>query len=70
MKLLAAVYEEVVGMFIDDGNLALFSLALVVIAALLAKLAPIPLLWIGVLLLAGCLGILAESVMRAARPKR
>lgn len=70
MKFITAVYEEIVGMFVDDGNLALFSLTLVVVAALLARLTPIPPLWTGLFLLVGSLGILAESVLRAARAKR
>jgi hypothetical protein len=69
MRILAAVYEEVVGMFVDDGNLALFSVILVVVVALLAKLAPLPPVWAGPLLLVGCLGILIESVVRAVRQR-
>jgi hypothetical protein len=70
MKFLTAVYEEIAGMFVDDGNLALLSLALVIIVALLTKLTPLPLLWAGLLLLVGCLSVLTESVMRAVRQKR
>ena len=57
------ILKELIGMFIDDGSLAL--LALVLIAAAVELLALPPLLG-GVLLLFGCIAILAGSVRRAA----
>jgi hypothetical protein len=67
MSIVRLVVKEFVGMFVDDGNLAL--LALVLIAAITAavKLLGLPPLAGGVLLLAGCLAILLHSVWRAAR---
>ncbi|CAN7219657.1 hypothetical protein [Mesorhizobium sp. LjNodule214] len=67
MKLIRLVLKELVGMFVDDGSLAL--LALVLIAAITAavKLLALPPLAGGLLLLVGCLAILLHSVRRAAR---
>jgi hypothetical protein len=67
MSLVRLVLKELVGMFIDDGNLAL--LALILIAAITAavKLLALPPLLGGALLLVGCLAILMQSVRRAAR---
>jgi hypothetical protein len=65
MKALAGIWHEIVGLFIEDGSLALAIVGVVaaaVIAAVLgAKLAA------GLLLLAGCLAVLAENVLRAGR---
>lgn len=67
MKLLRAIVDEVLGMFIDDGALAAFSVVLIAIAAAVALLLPIPALWAGLILLVGCVVLLAWSVLRAAR---
>lgn len=67
MNIIRLILKELVGMFVDDGNLAL--LALVLIAAITAavKLLALPPLAGGILLLVGCLAILLHSVRRAAR---
>ncbi|RVA25165.1 hypothetical protein EN935_24785 [Mesorhizobium sp. M7D.F.Ca.US.004.03.1.1] len=67
MNVIRLVLNELIGMFVDDGNLAL--LALVVIAGVTAavKLLALPPLLGGGLLLAGCLAILLQRVRRAAR---
>jgi hypothetical protein len=70
MKALKLVYHELTGLFVDDGNLALWSLVLIVVTTLLARLTPVPHIWLGLLLLVGCLAILAESVLRAVRARR
>jgi hypothetical protein len=70
VSLLRAIVAEVLGLFIDDGNLALLSLFLVAVVTGLIKLLGLPPLWGGVLLLAGCLAILAESALRAGRRRR
>jgi len=57
---------EFVGLFVEDGSLALAILAVVAGAALLAATAAPPIL-IGLLLLGGCLAVLIENVMRAQR---
>ena len=63
MKTLKLIGAELLGMFVGDNKLALFVLAVVALAALCAQ---IPLV-AGVVLLLGCLGVLTESVLRAAR---
>ena len=67
MNIIRLILKELVGMFVDDGNLAL--LALLMIAAITAavKLLALPPLAGGILLLVGCLAILLHSVHRAAR---
>ena len=67
MNAVRLVAREFLGMFVDDGNLAL--LALLMIAAITAavKLLALPPLAGGILLLVGCLAILLHSVHRAAR---
>jgi hypothetical protein len=57
---------ELFGMFIDDGNLALFALILIAAVAAAVKLLGLSPGWGAALLLAGCPAILAESVRRAA----
>lgn len=61
------VFNELVGMFVDDGNLALLALILIALIAAAVKVLGLPPLVGGFLLLAGCLAILLESTRRAAR---
>ncbi|RTL92669.1 MAG: hypothetical protein EKK31_33395 [Hyphomicrobiales bacterium] len=61
------VFNELVGMFVDDGNLALLALILIALVAAAVKVLGLPPLVGGLLLLAGCLAILLESTRRAAR---
>ncbi len=67
MNLLGTITREIVGLFIDDGALALLSLVLIAAVALLVGLAGLPALWGAFALLLGCLGILADSVRRGCR---
>jgi Flp pilus assembly protein TadB len=69
MNALRTAFAELVGLFIDDGALALAVLVLVGVVAAAVRWAGLPALTGGVLLLAGCLAILAESLHRAARAK-
>lgn len=69
MKILAIAFNELVGMFIDDGALALLSLLLIGTVGFAAKMGYIGGLWAAVILFVGCLFILGESVSRAARKK-
>ena len=69
MTVIRLVLKELVGMFVDDGNLALLALILIALIAAAVKVLGLPPLTGGVLLLAGCLAILLESVRRAARDK-
>jgi hypothetical protein len=65
MKTLAAVLRELIGLFIDDGSLALAIVAVVALAGVAASLMPgIPLAGGGILLF-GCLGVLLANVLRA-----
>ncbi|NLS07943.1 hypothetical protein HGP14_32470 [Rhizobium sp. P32RR-XVIII] len=69
MNILKIVFKELLGMFIDDGALALLSLILIAAVGLVVKLGFVTAL-VGALILAvGCLLILAESVFRAAKAK-
>ena len=67
MTALRRAFAELAGLFIDDARLALFEVALIAVVAVSVKLAVLPPLWGGGLLLLGCLAALAESVIRAAR---
>lgn len=67
MKTIRLVVKEIVGMFVDDGNLALLALVLIALVTAAVKLLTLPPLVGGCLLLVGCLAILIESARRAAR---
>jgi|AraplaL_Col_mTSA_1032028.scaffolds.fasta_scaffold20773_2 hypothetical protein len=67
MNAIRLVFKELVGMFVDDGSLALLALVLIALITVAVKLLALPPLIGGLLLLAGCLAILLESVRRAAR---
>jgi len=54
-------------LFVDDGSLALMSLAVVMLAGILATLMPDLQLAAGAVLLFGCIGVLVANVARAAR---
>jgi hypothetical protein len=69
MTILKTAFDELVGMFIDDGALALLSLLLIVAVTVGARMGYVSGLVAGIALLVGCLLILAESVSRAARTK-
>jgi hypothetical protein len=67
MRTLGFVLRELIGLFVDDGALAIEILAVVALAAMLAALFPgAPAVAGGVLLL-GCLGALSLNVAKAAR---
>jgi hypothetical protein len=67
MTMLANLWRELAGLFVDDGALALAIIAVVIVAALFAMLVPdIPLL-AGAILLFGCLGVLLSNVASARR---
>jgi hypothetical protein len=67
MNVLIAVLRELIGLFVDDGSLALMILAVVMLAGILAILMPDFRLAAGAMLLFGCLGVLLANVARAAR---
>jgi hypothetical protein len=69
MKALLAIAKELIGLFIDDGSLAL-TIAAVVIGATLLAVADAPALVTGTVLLVGCLAGLIENVLRTSRKHR
>jgi hypothetical protein len=69
MNILLAIYKETVGLFIDDGALALLSLILIAAVAGLVELAGLPALLGALTLLVGCVLILADSVRRGCQDK-
>jgi hypothetical protein len=60
-------FEEVAGMFVDDGALAILALGLILIVTAAVKYAHLDALAGGVILLIGCILILLESLWRASR---
>jgi hypothetical protein len=67
MKALRTAFGEFVGLFIDDGSQALFTIVLIATVVIVVKLFGMPPFWGALLLVAGCFTILGESVFRAAR---
>ncbi|MGX9179318.1 hypothetical protein [Mesorhizobium sp. AA22] len=67
MNLVRLAVREFIGMFVDDGNLALLALLLIAAITAAVKFLALPPLFGGILLLIGCLAILVQSVRRAAR---
>ncbi len=62
-----AVFRELIGLFVDDGSLALAILTVVLLAGALSILIPNVQLAAGAILLFGCLGVLFANVARAGR---
>jgi uncharacterized membrane protein YhaH (DUF805 family) len=67
MSMLGAVLRELLGLFVDDGSLALAILAVVMLAAISAALIPDVPLVAGAILVFGCLGVLLANLAIAAR---
>jgi hypothetical protein len=67
MNMLTAVVRELLGLFVDDGALALGVCAVVLLTVLSTVLIPDRPLATGGLLLLGCLGVLMMNLARAAR---
>jgi hypothetical protein len=67
MSTLGSVFRELLGLFVDDGALAVEILAVVVLAGMSAILLPSVPLAAGSILLLGCLGVLFQNVASAAR---
>jgi hypothetical protein len=65
VKLLAGIARELLGLFVDDGMLAVAILAVIAVAAIVASF--IPGLTAGVVLLAGSLFVLFANVMSVQR---
>ena len=69
MSWLKTIWRELVGLFVDDGSLAVAVLAWLLVSGLLLPRLGLPPAWPPLVLAVGLLAILAESVLRAARPK-
>jgi hypothetical protein len=67
MNAVLAVFWELIGLFVDDGSLAIAILMVVALAAVCASNTPHPPMVSGAILLLGCLGALVENVIRAGR---
>ncbi len=67
MNALVGALHELLGLFVEDGALALAVVAVVVLAALAATLVPGAPLLSGAILLFGCLGVLVANVLAAKR---
>ena len=65
MSMLAGIGRELIGLFVDDGMLAVAIIAVIVIAAMVASLTPGA--TAGVVLLAGSLAVLFANVMAVQR---
>ena len=67
MIILANVLRELVGLFVDDGALALAIIAIVALAGIMAMLMPGVPLAAGAVLLFGCLAVLLANTVKAGR---
>jgi hypothetical protein len=70
MGALGIALRRLVGLFVDDGSLALAVVAWLCLIALFAALWPAGGGWLALLLALGLLAILAENVLRTGRAKR
>ena len=64
MKILKASFRSLLGLFVDDGALAMETLGVVILAALSATLLPNQSL-AGAILLFGCIGVLLINTARS-----
>jgi hypothetical protein len=62
-----AVIRELIGLFVDDGALAIAILGIVAFAALVAAAVPGMPLAAGAILALGCPGVLLINIVRASR---
>ena len=61
------VIRELIGLFVDDGALAIAILGVVAFAVLVAAAVPGMPLAAGAILLLGCSGVLLVNIVRASR---
>ena len=66
MTMLATVLRMLVGLFVDDGSLALAIIVIVLLSWIVATLMPDWPLAAGAVLLVGCPSVLLANVMKAA----
>lgn len=67
MRILQGTAEVIIGLLIDDGSLALWVLMLIALVSGAVLWLGFQALWGSLLLLIGCIAILAASVLRAVR---
>ena len=67
MNLIVTTFKNLIGIFVEDGTLAILLIVWVGIVALVLPRVPIDSSWDGVILFAGCVAILIENVVRAGR---
>jgi hypothetical protein len=67
MTMLANAFWMLIGLFVDDGSLALAIIVIVLLSWIFATVMPDMPLAPGAILLIGCLGVLFANVMSAAR---
>jgi hypothetical protein len=70
MNTFTVVFRELIGLFVDDGSLALQIVVIVVIAMMSTTQLPSIPLAAGAILVVGCLGVLLLSVATACRHQR
>jgi hypothetical protein len=70
MDWIVASLREVIGLFVDDGSLAVIALIWLALCGLVLPTLGVAGAWLGVALFAGLAIILAENALRAARRKR
>ena len=67
MRLLRLIASELLGLFVDDEFLAIAILVLIAIAGAVTFWSSVPTLYVGLLIVAGCLVVVAGSLIRALR---
>lgn len=70
MDWIVASLREVIGLFVDDGSLAVTALIWLGFCGLVLPSLGVAGAWLGVALFAGLAIILAENALRAARRKK
>jgi hypothetical protein len=66
MNILVTASQTLVGLFVDDGSLAVAILVIVLASGIFSILMPDMPLVAGAILLVGCLAVLFANVMKAA----
>ena len=65
--MLSTAFQMLVGLFVDDGSLALAIIIIIVLSWIVGIMIPGVPLATGAVLLVGCLGVLFANVMKAAQ---
>ncbi|MGC2409267.1 MAG: hypothetical protein WA441_04550 [Methyloceanibacter sp.] len=65
--MLSTAFQMLVGLFVDDGSLALAIIMIIVLSWIVGIMIPGVPLATGAVLLVGCLGVLFANVMKAAQ---